>query len=435
MTMPTYLLKVSASPDCEMPRVAILGRDIRSQPAEIAKHCLVAHRAISEDVATVAESLALADRLFPRHRSRAWARSIELEIPVFEHSVFERRDVATALNEAVHFITGDAWNFRFVPRAGRPISEAALPFEEVRYRVVLPYSDGLDSFAQAASLASTFGEQNVLKLRSARIGQDGTALRRRVLRVPRNLGSMRKYEQTYRSRPFVFFSFSGIGAFVSGAEKVIVGETGQGVLGPALLPYAGEWPFRSTHPGFLVRMGRYLSLVFGKDVPIELPQLWKTKGEVLRHLREQDLLSGWQETRSCSVRPADKHGSEACGICGGCTLRALALHSADLPTAWDKNAFSLASALAIARDGKEMRPSERHIVVRSLGTMAEFASLSGNRHGASIIEKESLLFGDSDPKTVARNIADLSRRHAAEWQGFLSALPDDGWLRGLASQL
>ncbi|MGV3556276.1 MAG: 7-cyano-7-deazaguanine synthase [Croceibacterium sp.] len=412
-----------------------MGRDIRPRPADIALHCWAEHRAIAEDVATVAESIALADRHFTRHRSKAWARSVDLEIPVFELATFERRDVARALDDAVHFLTGDLWNIRFVQREGSPLSQAALPFEKIAYSVVLPYSDGLDSFAQAALLSSEYGEGEVLLLRSARMGQDSAALRRRVLRVPRNLGSMSKREQTYRSRPFVFFSFAGIGAFVSGAAQIVVGESGQGTLGPALLPFGGEWPFRSTHPGFLSRMSRYLGLAFNKEVAIKLPQLWRTKGEVLKQLRERDLLGRWQETRSCSVRPAAKHGADACGICGGCTLRALALRSANLPIAWDQSAFSFATPLPVARDNVEMTSGERQIVVRALATMAEFAALPQCRRGPSIIERESELFGDADTATVAHNITDLANRHSAEFQLLLADLPEVGWAHAIASQL
>jgi 7-cyano-7-deazaguanine synthase in queuosine biosynthesis len=141
---------------------------------------------------------------------------------------------------------------------------------------------------------------------------------------------MHKPEQTYRSRPFVFFSFAGIGAFVSNAEAVVIGETGQGALGPAMIRYADEWPFRSTHPGFLSRLSRYLSLAFGKEIAFRAPQLWHTKGEVLRKLVDEGLSRGWDETKSCSVRPNDRHGAPVCGICGGCVLRSLAISSAQI---------------------------------------------------------------------------------------------------------
>jgi 7-cyano-7-deazaguanine synthase in queuosine biosynthesis len=435
MTIPAYQLTMTTGALARQGKTAVLGRDIRSQPSEIARHCLANHRGISEDIATVAESIALADRLFPRYRSNGWSRSITLEIPVFELATFRRREVVEALDDAVHFLTGDLWHIQFIQRSGQPLSQAVLPFERVEYRFVTPYSDGLDSFAQATLLASQFGERSILKLRSARIGQDSARLKQPVLRVPRSLGSMPKKEQTYRSRPFVFFSFAGIGAFVAGAEAIVVGESGQGALGPALLPYGGEWPFRSTHPGFLKRMERYLSLAFSRETRVDQPQLWRTKGEVLRLLQEKELLGRWQETRSCSLRPANKHGARACGFCGGCMLRGLAIHSAGFGLDGAANAFNLMSVESRAIDGIAMSAAERHMAARSMGTMAEFASLARDERGPSLLESESMLFGESDPVPVARKLYNLASRHAAEWQGLVAELPMNGWARAIAVQL
>jgi hypothetical protein len=287
MTPPIYRLAVTSEPVEANAKVAFFGRDIRSKPEEIARYCLSQHRGVMEDVAAIAESIALSDRLFPRQRGKVWARVIELQIPVFEFGTFQKPQVLASLTDAIHFLTGDTWLISFVKRSGRPLTQQILPFERVKYQYVTPYSDGLDSFAQTRLLEKEAGEEAVLKLRSARIGQDSADLQRPVLRVPRHLGPMHKPEQTYRSRSFVFFSFAGIGAFVSDAEAVVIGETGQGALGPAMIRYADEWPFRSTHPGFVFRLSRYLSLVFGKEIAFHLPQLWRTKGEVLRRLADE----------------------------------------------------------------------------------------------------------------------------------------------------
>jgi hypothetical protein len=246
---------------------------------------------------------------------------------------------------------------------------------------------------------------------------------------------MPKHEQSYRSRPFVFFSFAGIGAFVAAAEAIVVGESGQGALGPPLIPYGGEWPFRSTHPGFIARMETYLGLVFGQAVHFEQPQLWRTKGEVLKQLRDRNLLGRWEETRSCSVRPANRHGAATCGICGGCLLRTLALHSAGLASKQTESAFDLWSSGAVARDGKDMTLPERHMVVRSFGTMAELARLTGSPDGHAAIEFEGRLLGDPDPVKAQEKLEDLITRHAAEWSDFVENIPNNGWANAIATQL
>jgi 7-cyano-7-deazaguanine synthase in queuosine biosynthesis len=434
MIRPAYRLTVTTK-HADGADLAVLGRDIRSKPHEIARYCLAQHRAINEDVATIAESVALADRIFSRHRGATWARLIEIEIPVFNVAHFDRADLQEALAHALHFLTGDTWRIGFVPRDDAPPSENILPFEEIRYRYVMPYSDGLDSFSLSRFLEREVGTQNLFKLRSARIGQDSEDLRKPVLRVPRSLGSLPKPEQTYRTRPFVFFSFAGIGAFVSAAEAVVVGETGQGALGPALIRYADEWPFRSTHPGFLSRMASYLSYAFNADIRIEMPHLWSTKGEVLARLKEEGLLGKWAETSSCSVRPANKHGAGACGVCGGCMLRTLATHTAGISPLNADIAFDVRSTHVRASDGEPMSDSERQMAVRSIGSMVEFGRLNETAVGRSLIDSESRLFGNADAESVPARINDLVLRHACELRGFVDSMPAKSWARSFAEQL
>lgn len=436
MSLPVYrLVVISEAQEEASANTALIGRDIRSRPQDIARFCLTDHRGVSEDIATVAESIALADRIFPRHRGVSWARVIELQVPVFELGTFQRNEVLESLTDAVHFLTGDTWHISFVKRQGQPLTQQTLPFEKVTFQYVVPYSDGLDSFAQTKLLEKEAGEQAVLKLRSARIGQDSKELQRPVLRVPRHLGPKRKPEQTYRSRPLVFFSFAGIGAFVSDAEAVVIGESGQGALGPAMVRYADEWPFRSTHPGFVSRLSKYLSMVLGRDLEFRLPQLWRTKGDVLRQLVDAALLAGWDQTKSCSVRPNSRHGNPVCGICGGCVLRSLATSAAGLDWVLPNTAFRLSDGASVAADGKAMTLAERHMIVRSLGTMLEFARLADSPRRQYLIETESMLFNDPDSPRVAANLCDLVNRHRAEWLSFVKRLPEGGWARTIIDLL
>ena len=75
------------------------------------------------------------------------------------------------------------------------------------------------------------------------------------------------------------------------ADAVVIGENGQGALGPACVPFAGEWWLRSAHPAFVQRWASFLQLVLDRPVRFEQPQLWKTKGQVILNLRERDLIS------------------------------------------------------------------------------------------------------------------------------------------------
>ena len=142
MIRPAYRLTVAPLPVTSAGMVAVLGKDIRSKPEEIARHCLVSHRAINEDIATIAESIALADRIFSppeRHLELSRSRS---NFSVFKPGRFSAPQVVAALTDAIHFVTGDTWHFTFVQRPGHALSQQMLPFEKVSYRVAMPYSDG-----------------------------------------------------------------------------------------------------------------------------------------------------------------------------------------------------------------------------------------------------------------------------------------------------
>jgi hypothetical protein len=82
-----------------------------------------------------------------------------------------------------------------------------------------------------------------------------------------------------------------------------------------------------------------------------------------------------------------------------------------------------------------MTLSERHMAVRSFGTMAEFARLAGSLRGQLLIESESMLFNQPDSIGVAANLRDLVIRHDAEWRGFAGRLPQDGWAHSIVDQL
>ena len=147
---PTPLLRVveenatSAADD-----VAFLGRDIRTSPERIARYCLTRHEPIYEDLATLVEGMAYWDRLIVRKRSSGWARRLPIQIPVYERKQFQRPAVAESLADAGWFLTGDHWSFEFVARKGPPpVRQDRLALPQGTVRHVVPFSDGLDSFAQ-----------------------------------------------------------------------------------------------------------------------------------------------------------------------------------------------------------------------------------------------------------------------------------------------
>jgi 7-cyano-7-deazaguanine synthase in queuosine biosynthesis len=436
---PVRLLRVVEEAVCTGDHVAILGRDIRTSPEKIAQYLVTQHEPIYEDLATLVESMAYWDRRIVRRRSLGWAREMPIQVPLFEHSQFLRTPAVEALAEAARFLTGDRWSFEFLPRKGpAPGRQSTLPLPRDKIKHVVPFSDGLDSFAQVQLSISEHGRDAVMPVRSG-LGPDRIFPDLVPLRVPRKFSGARMREVSYRTRPLVFYTLAAIAAAITDAVAVVIGENGQGAIGPACVPFADEWPFRSAHPAFVERWGKFLECVLERSVRFEQPQLWKTKGEVLSNLLDNGLIVGWEQTNSCATRHKDRYGRRGCGICGGCLLHTVSAHAAGLTSHSGANVFSVSSFEDIGcdRDGTERRMTagERAVAVGSIIAMMEFARLANSPEGELAANREALLIDPGNRKEVRLNLLRLLHRHRTEWEGFMSSLPDRSWVREIVGCL
>src|SRR5262249_52636425 len=148
------------------------------------------------------------------------------------------RPVLDALQETLSFLTGDRWDIAFRERR-KPISPPVqgrfvLPGTQT---AVIPYSNGLDSRAVGGLMQRELGDRLIrVRLGVRQAGSAGaerhpfTSVPYRV--VPRQAGFV---ESSARSRGFKFALISGLAAYLAKAGQVIVPESGQGALGPALV--------------------------------------------------------------------------------------------------------------------------------------------------------------------------------------------------------
>jgi 7-cyano-7-deazaguanine synthase in queuosine biosynthesis len=432
-------LRVVEDVVCGADHVAILGRDIRTSPERIAHYCVTLHQPIYEDLATLVEGMAYWDRRIARRRSRGWARELPIQVPVYEYGQFRRAHAVGALADAAWFLTGDRWSFEFVPRKGQAQGrQGTLPLPQAKIKHVVPFSDGLDSFAQVQLSVSEHGRDAVMPVRSG-LGLDRIFPNLVPLRVPRKFSGVRLREPSYRTRPLVFYTLSAIAAVITKADAVVIGESGQGALGPATLPFADEWWFRSAHPAFVKRWADFLGLILERPVRFEQPQLWKTKGEVLSDLLAKGLIAGWEQTNSCATRPKDRYGRHGCGACGGCLLRTVSAHAAGLTSSVEANAFDVYSCedSVCDRSGTERRinPGARAVAVGAIATMVEFARLADSPQGRSAVDHEARLIDSRNLESVRAKLVGLIRRHRTEWEGFMNSLPDRSWVREVVGRL
>jgi len=127
---------------------------------------------------------------------------------------------------------------------------------------------------------------------------------------------------------------SGLAAYLTKAGQVIVPESGQGALGPALVTVGQGCEDYRSHPLFTEKMERFLEALLHHKVRFRFTQLWLTKAETLRKFVDEckdgsswaGTWSCWQQTRHVSVAGKKRQ----CGICAACLLRRLSVHGAGL---------------------------------------------------------------------------------------------------------
>jgi hypothetical protein len=101
---------------------------------------------------------------------------------------------------------------------------------------VIPYSDGMDSRCVAGLLDRTLGE-GLIRVRLGSRISDAKALKQQkqpFTSIPYRVRSGQR-ESSARSRGFKFALISGLAAYLTKARRVLVPESGQGALGPALI--------------------------------------------------------------------------------------------------------------------------------------------------------------------------------------------------------
>lgn len=397
----------------------------------IARFCVADASRISQDLVTLCGAIWWADRKITRNRATAWGRQISIEVAVFEKDQLASH--AAALEDVLQFLTGDDWRIEFVARTDAPMRIAALDLEAVTYDAVMPYSDGLDSFAQYRLLAA---KGSVLRVRTSTRNKKRLTAGSKILGVPLTI-SHAKREASFRTRAFVFFIFAALAASASGTAKVVIAENGQGSLAPALIPFANEWPFRSTHPGFIRRLQNFLNAVLPKPLEFVQPQLWRTKGEVLELLRQADVQDGWFESDSCSNNHRYQYGNgQGCGFCGGCILRRVSVAHARLPAEQDLYAFGnpASSTLAVTEVERD-RPfdlNETDIVRHAVKSMNDFPIAVADEMNQARLRGECLEIAPSSPADALVSLKRLARQHELEWKNYIGKLPGNAAFRALA---
>lgn len=423
-------------------RVAFdIGRDLRFSTAALESYAFARWEPVVHDLMVLAAAIEFSDRVVKRP-PRGWARHISLQVPVHDPSLWNNHEVAGSLQDAVEFLTGDYWSITFIKRrkSAKGLSAELLNLT-VPTEAILAYSDGMDSRAVGGLESARLGDKLVLVRVGTKTSDKPLPNGKRVpfTAVPYDVPTNMKHRETSaRSRGFKFSVISGIAAYLTDASQILIPESGQGSIGPAILTVGHSYPDFRNHPLFARRMERFFAALLGKDIRYAFPRIWNTKGETLAAFALIDKDESWKGTKSCwrnnqwsSVDGKWRH----CGVCAACMLRRVSVHAAGLTEPSDTylcpdlTAPSL-KASADPRFEKVNRAFEEYAIAGVLH-MDHLADLSRaddrsqlRIHAATLGPAMELSSVDAEERLAA-----LFKQHASEWGNYIDSLGSNSFIR------
>jgi 7-cyano-7-deazaguanine synthase in queuosine biosynthesis len=420
----------------------VIGLNLGFSTKRLESYCLASWKAIVFDALIVAAAVEFCDRMKKRP-ALGWGRRFDLRVPVHDVSLWSNKLVHGSLVDALEFLTGDCWQIEF--RKRRTIQESDrqqyLPVP-TDITTIIPFSDGIDSRAVSAILEKELGS----RLCRVRLGTKAIARknsggqRQPFTAVPYKVSvGKQSGETSARSRGFKFATVSAVAAHLVGAKKIIVPESGQGALGPVLVPTGHGYEDYRNHPFFTDRMEPYIKALFGEDIRFAFPRLWHTKGETLAEFAaitndraHIDAHSCWQGSRQVSV---DKHRRQ-CGICAACMLRRLSVHAAGLREPEDtyiwENLDASEFEAGATRRFKKFTPALREYAIAGTLHLDHLAELRRSPLHRQAIRRNAYKLArsqDLSPEKAEANLDRLLRQHEMEWRGFVHSLGPRSFVR------
>ncbi len=422
-----------------------IGENIEFSTERLESYCIAKWEPVVYDALLVAAAVEFADRT--EHRpALTWHRDFELLIPVHEPQRWRNKAVSEALREVLNFLTGDRWQIEFCKRRKRASAPAQCQFDlPAELNAVIPFSDGLDSRCVAGILHREMGDK-LIRVRLGTKWWNGSSHSRTkqpFTSVPYSVspGKRQFAESSARSRGFKFALISGLAAYLTKAGSVIVPESGQGALGPALVTVGQGYEDYRSHPLFTVRMERFLWELLGHEVRFQFPQLWQTKAETLKEF-VGDCTDGaaWSETWSCwqQNRQSSVTGKKRqCGICAACLLRRLSVHAAGLTEPKETYVWENLSAPAFEEGAAPAFPKRK--ITRALREYAiagalhldHLAQLRKSAANAANLNLTAFQLSRAlgmDAADVCSRLTRLLSQHEAEWKSFIGSLGQASFL-------
>ena len=418
-----------------------IGENLIVDSASIQSYCLAKWDSCVYDALVLAAAVQYCD-LTKRRSSRIWGRDFLLRVPVHDPARWNSTAVSKSLHAALRLLTGDNWQVHFTPRRDQfqpPLqSNFCIPGSS---GVVIPFSDGLDSFA-VAKLMEQQHSSSVIRVRlGSRQLLKRSADCQPFAYVPFRVKTQRTVESSARSRGFKFALLCGIAAHLLGSNEIVVPESGQGVLGPVLVPVGQGYEDYRCHPIFTDHMTTLVRSLFGHRVRYKFPRLWYTKAQTLREatngLSDSATLS---TTRSCwqSARRVSVSGNRRqCGICAACMLRRMSMYT--ISCVENRKTYVWENlAAANFEDGaaekfKNRDPTGAFHEYAIAGTLHldHLASLSQFKSNQTALDQQCFYLSHSlelPYDEIRTKLEGLLRQHKEEWNSFVESLAPESFV-------
>lgn len=417
---------------------ATIGSEIKCDQKIFDSYSYNGWQDIHHDLLIVCAAVEYADRRWAR-ASRQWARHIHVTIPVLELATWLDANVQQNLCDTLRHLTADEWQFSFVRNEGgatdKPRQRPLFPNQNKEFAIA--YSEGLDSLC----VSGLHNENDVaVCVRVSKYKQRRHKDERPFDRLPFDVSVKPSAEDSVRSRGFKFAAITAIAAHLSKVSRIIVPESGQGALGPVLLPLRNIYPDYRNHPTFFRRMERFIQALLGIGVTYEQPRLWYTKGQTIATFLAKPDVQASQiiNTRSCwqqraNVRVGGK--LRQCGVCAACQLRRMSLHAAGVEepqeayTVTDLKAERFADALP-KQNGFNATATlcdYGYMGARHLQQLADLRAEPDVVLRPYVFElAEALGTSMGDIQTHLRN---MLRSHSEEWTAFAATQGEKSFLK------
>ena len=396
------------------------------------------------DTFLIAAVVEFCDRSLSRS-SMSWGRRFVVYAPVHEPFRWAEKSVVGTLVQALNLLTGDDWHFEFRARKFRmaPPAQRHMPFPSDA-EAVIAFSDGMDSRAVDGLERNRLGNR-LVRVRVGEKQQDVTQRERSqtpFTAIPYMVRPQdsRNKESSVRSRGFKFSVVSAMAAYLIDAHEIIVPESGQGALGPALLPVGHGYEDYRNHPVFTALMGKFIQGLLGHRIQYKFPRLWATKAETLREFVETCADGAkWIKTRSCwqgARQIGFSNSLRQCGICAACVLRRLSVHAAGLSESTESYVWESLQAPTweegAAKEFKRLNHSLREYAIAGVLHFEHLAlvrksmeyELFKRRHVSELARSLA-----EDPIIIKQRLDRMLEQHGREWGSFKDSLGRESFVR------